>query len=336
MNANTYTSPSTTGGNLDYVSSALTLLEPEERPYTSGIAAHTSQSNATYSEKGMDDLPTVNVAGSPEGTSAGQGGNKAAKRVRYGVYAHRSVETWSVTDVQKTIARKGGVAFTRDEEAYAKTRCLRALNRNIEAVCLSSLADVAPSASGEMRTRGCFNWLGGSAANVPTVFQTPAAQRLTGIATLVENGSQSLRSVLTSLLTSTGEAGDYRMLLGSTYLTHMDLFSSSTSAEYVFKFENMGKMDELRRVVKVYTCSAGTVRSQYSAFLDVTTTTTTGAATAALILKPQHWEIDFLEPVGESEYREDSGGCNGAFKAIFFNHCLHPQGSAFIMGTAQT
>mgnify|MGYP007089700946 CR=1 FL=1 len=333
MNANTYSSPAATGGNADYVAGTLTILEPEGRPYTAGIANITSSASATYSEKGLNAYQPVNVTGSPEGSAANTGGNKAAKRARYGVYPHRTLNPWSVTDVQQIIAKKGGNHFTQDEEAFARAQCLAECGRNIEASCLTAAADVAPSPSGNMTGRGVFNWLGGSAANVPTGFQTPANQRLSSITTLVENGSNSLRTVLDSLLTSTGKAGMYDMLLGATYLNHFDLFSAGVSTDYAFRFQNNGRPEELKRVVKLYTCSAGSVTAQYSAFLDITATTTTGNASAALLLGRDMWEIDFLFPLGESEYNEDSGGCNGAYKAIFFNHCLHPKGSAYLVSS---
>lgn len=333
MNANTYTSPGATGGNKDYVASTLTILEPEGRPYTAGIANHTSAANATYSEKGLDAYAAVNVTGSPEGTAANTGGNKARSRTRFGVYPHRIVTPWSVTDVQQAITKKGGNHFTADEEAFAKARCLAEAGRNIEAACLTAAADVAPSVSANMTTRGCFNWLGGSASNVPTAYQTPSAQRLSSVTTLVENGANSLRSVLDSLLTTTGKAGTYDMLLGATYLNHFDLFSAGVSTDYMFRFQNAGRDEELKRVVKMYTCSAGSVTAQFSSFLDITAATTTGNASAALILGRDMWEIDFLVPLQESEYNEDSGGCSGAFKAIWFNHCLHPKGSGYIVSS---
>jgi hypothetical protein len=336
MNANSYSSPGTLGGNLDYIQRKVTMLAPEERPYTAGIASIVSTSNATYREAGLDALQPVDISGSPEGQAANQGGNKASNRTRFGVYPQRKVKHWSVTDVQEAVAKKGGNAFTGSDADYARSKCMAEMLRDIEAICLTNIADAAPSAGGEMKTRGVFNWLGGSASGVPTQYQTPSAQRQTSVATFKENDSPGMRTVLQSLATTMGKAVNVDLLLGPTYANHMDLFSGGISTDYAFRFQNFGKEDTLRRTVSQYQCTFGTVRRQLSMFLDCTAATTTGNGSAGVFFTPEHWEVDYLDPLHEVENGTNAGGEYGAYRAIFFNQCLHPQGSAFLVNSFQS
>lgn len=333
MNTNSYT-PGTTGGNKEWLDGTLTILEPEDTPFTSMVPKDNS-ARGTFHEVVADRLRAARTIGTREGTGGTVGGNKAAKRQRFGAYLHRWLDNFAVSDVQQAVSEKGGNAVTDDEYADAKSKCIREVKRDIEATCLSEI-DTQGGGDDEMQTRGAFKWCGNSFTNqaVPADFQTPAAQRLTGVANLIETGSNSLNAVLKSLA-SQGGSGDFHMFAGNDYVEDIDLFTrtgdnGTTNTRYQV-VENGGAR-EITMMVRVFQTSFGRVTVHPDQFVRIASDGT-GDVDSCLIADMQYWKLSFLEALHAADDTEDAGGMTGYVKAIGGLFCTMPRGNAYIINS---
>lgn len=330
MNANSYQSPGTTGGNREWLDTTLTILEPEECPFTSLVSKDNS-ARGTFHETVADRLRAARTTGTREGATAGGGGNKAVKRQRFGAYLHRFLDTFGVTDVQQAVSEKGGNAVTEDEYADAKAKAVREVKRDIEATCLSSI-DTQGGTDDEMQLRGAFTWLASSQTPaIPADFLTPAAQRVTGVADLQETGANSVNSVLKSLAQQ-GGSGDYHMFAGVDYVEDIDLFTrtgDAGSTKTRYQVVENGKQQTISMIVKVFATSFGRVTVHRDQFIRVDSSGV-GNATSALIADLDHWHLTFLEALHAADNPEDAGGMTGYVKAIGGLFCRMPRGSAYI------
>jgi len=328
MNANSYSSPGTTGGNREDLRGPLTILEPEETPFTSMLKKGPAP-KATLVEVVADTLRAPRMSGSREGSSGAKGGNKAVKRQRFGSYVHRWHDTFGVTDVQQAITEAGGNAVTTDEYADAKAKCIREVKRDIEAtICANQ--DGQGGSDDEMRSRGLFKWLASSQTpSVPSDFQAPADQRVTSLATLTEG---QLQTTLKSLKKNYGGARSYECIAGNDYCEDFDNFTrlrSDTNTER-YRVTEMASEQKISMVVKVFESSFGRLNIIPSEFLNITAAGV-GDVDALAIINRDLWELLFLDELHSADDDPDAGGLSGYVKAIGGLFCRMPKGSAFIM-----
>ncbi len=332
MNATSY-SPGTAGGNKEWLDGVLTILEPEETPFTSMLHKG-SDAKSTYYEVVADRLRMPRTTGTREGESGLKGGNKTMKRARFGSYLHRWMDTFSVTDVQQAVSRAGGNAVTDNEYGDSKAKCIRELKRDIEATLLTNTNSVG-GGDEEMRTRGAFNWLTlttEGANGIPLDYQPAAAQRTTGTATLTE---KVVNDSLKGLQTQYGSSREYTMLVGQSYLQDIDMFAVQTSAtgtavQHTYPvIIDGGKNRTISMTVKVFESSFGRITVQPSLFTNLSSA---GAhnATSALILNRDQWKLTFLENLHAVDDWDDAGGTGGYCKAIGGLFCSMPRGNAYI------
>lgn len=331
MNANSYSSPGTTGGNKEWLDTKLTILEPEETPFTS-LVPKDNDAKAVFHEVVADRLRPVRINGTREGESGPKGGNKASKRQRFGSYLHRWHDSFGVSDVQQAVSEAGGNAVTDDEYADAKMKALREVKRDIEAT-ICATQDTQGGTDDEMRTRGAFTWLAATQTpQIPADFVVPAAQRLTGVASIVEYGSNSLNSVLKSLKSQYGGSKEFHLIGGNDYVEDVDLFTRSRDAgtnETRYRVDEAGKERTITMMVRIFESSFGRVVVHPSDFVNVDAAGA-GDADACLILNMDLWKLSFLERVHAVDDDEDAGGVTGYVKAIGGLFCRMPRGNAFI------
>lgn len=331
MNANSYATPGTTGGNREWLDGKLTILEPEETPFTS-LVPKPNDAKGTLHEVVADRLRAARKTGTREGESGPKGGNKATKRQRFGAYLHRWFDQFGVSDVQQAVSEAGGVAVTNDEYADAKAKCIREVKRDIEAT-LCSDNETQGGTDDEMKTRGAFKWLDSSQTpSIPSDFVTPAAQRLTSVANVIETGANSLNSVLKSLKSQYGGAREFHFIAGNDYVEDIDLFTrtgdnGTTATRY--KVEETGGAREITMMVRVFASSFGRVVVHPSDFLLIDSSGV-GDADAGLILNMDLWKLCFLEKLHAVDDEEDAGGMSGYVKAIGGLFCTMPRGNASI------
>lgn len=328
MNSNSYQSPGTTGGNKEWLDTKLTILEPEETPFTS-LVPKDNDAKATFHEVVADRLRAPRTTGTREGESGTKGGNKAVKRARFGGYLHRWHDTFSVTDVQQAVTEAGGNAVTNDEYGDAKSKCLREIKRDMES-CLCSDIETNGGNDDEMTTRGAFKWLAATQTpQIPADFVNPAAQRLTSVATLTE---ANLNGVLKSLKSQYGKGREYHFIAGNDYVEDVDNFTrtgdgGSTATRY--KVEESGGARTISMMVKIFSSSFGRLVVHPSDFVRIDSA---GSADvdAGLILNMELWKLSFLERLHAVDDPETAAGVSGYVKGIGGLFCRMPRGNASI------
>lgn len=330
MNANSYGTPGTTGGNREDLRGPLTILEPEDTPFTSSVSKGEAP-KSTLVEKGADRLRSVKTTGTREGSSGQGGGNKTTKRARFGSYLHRYYDAFGVTDVQAAIAKNGGNAFVSDEYAFDKAKCIREMKRDMEAVNLSN-NDGQGGTDDEMKSRGFFKWLAATQTPaVPANFLCPSAQRISGQGNLLESGASSLNAVLKNLLTVVGGRKTYDAHLGVDYQEDADRFTrvneSTTNAR--FQVMDYAEKHEITMMVKVFESSFGRVNFIPNVFVNVDSSGV-GNTKALALARTELWELLFLEELHAVDDRQDAAGESGYCKAIGGLFCAEPRGNGMI------
>jgi len=328
MNANAYQTPGTTGGNKEWLDDSLTILEPEQCPFTSMVKKD-NEARGLLHEVVADRLRPARTTGTREGDSGPKGGNKTTKRARFGAYMHRWHDSFGVTDVQQAITEKGGNAVTSDEYADNKAKSVREVKRDIEAT-IGSAIETQGGSDDAMQLRGAFTWLGAShTPSIPAEYITPSAQRPTGVATLTED---NVNGVLKSLMAQAGGGMTYQFLGGNDYIEDIDKFTrtgdgGTTATRY--KVEESGGARTITMMVKVFETSFGRVEVHPSQFLQIDSSGV-GDVDSALILNMEYWKMSFLERLHAVDDDEDAGGMNGFVKAIGGLYCTMPRGNARI------
>lgn len=337
MQANSYSSPGTTGGNRESLENLLTILEPEETPYTSMVSKG-GEVSATYTEWLADTLRKPKRGGTREGADAGRGSNKATKRQRFGTYLNRSLEEYGVSDVEEDISKKGGVAATDDLYAEGKAKTVREMKRDMEFINCSNQEHQGASDT-EMQTRGCFKWLSATAQAtqpVPADFRPATAQILSGVGTSNPLFTEAqLNGVLKAMKRIYGGKRTFQMFSGDTAVETIDNFTrvqpSSTNNRYHVN-QNADEY-EINLMVKVFDSSFARVEIVPSQFLNGDTA---GAddPTAALIMNMELWKMMFLETLHSKDLDpEQAGGPRGYAKQIWLNRCNNPKGNGYIVNT---
>ncbi len=343
MQTNTAT-PGTAGGNREDLRNDITLLEPQERPYTS-LVDKRSEAKSTFIETLSDRMRAPRTTGAREDAPTGKGGNKAVKRGRFGVYLHRSFDEYSVTRTQQLISQRGGVAGVPNEMARDAARTELEVLRDIEAVNCSDLEtqDGAGGAA-DMRTRGAFTWLTPAGTTlsptVPDDFRVPAdAVMLHGNASgLLFSEDQLVNLIKDGLKPIHGGKKEFTIIAGNNVCNTIDHFSRIVSSSVIanpaaaqFYTVRQGADDlTVRMMVNIYETSMGMLHVMSTEFNKVNAAGT-GDPNAALILFNELWYLDMLEDLDETERWDNASGEGGVFSAQWANICRSPRGNGKIV-----
>jgi len=334
--ANSYASPSTTGGNREDLRDVLTILEPEQTPVVSAMKKGPGP-KATFTEVLADELATPSTDGQPEGKDIGSFTNKAAKRQRFGNYIQIASRDFGVSDVQMLV----DTAAVSNEYDYAKMKTLREMKRDIEATICSRNDRQSGNGNDAWKTRGLFNWtasgrgadsgdtLGGartSPADIPSEYRTPAAQDINAQGDLTEG---RLNGVLQSLFETHSAKKTYMGVFGPEVVEKIDNFTrveeSNTKQRYSITDSAASKTINLE--VKVFNSSFGRVNVLPSVFLDYQTTFNNEVG---LILDLDLLELQYMEPLSVHNLDDEGGGPRGFAKCIYSLCCKNPKGLAAI------
>lgn len=336
MNANTFESPAALGGNREDLRNVLTILEPEDTPMVS-LAKKGPSPTATFVEVLGDTLRKPRTKGTREGQDAGKGGNKASNRARFGTYCHRLMDTFGVSDVQEAISKKGGVAAISDEYGNSKAKCVREVKRDLECIACGDQEHQGGS-DAEMVTRGAFTWLSTSAqaANpVPVSFRTLTGSVLSGVGTTVPLFTEAqFNGILKSLKTVYGGKKEFTCIAGNNVVDTVDNFTRTNSDTTHTRYQVMedASEHEITLMVQIFESSFGRVNMVPTEFNKVDATGT-GDANTALIVKPELWELDSLDPLHAVDQEDNGGGPTGYVKAMLAFLCLSPKGNGKIFNT---
>lgn len=354
MIANSYANPSTAGGNREDLRDILTILEPEETPFTSMVKKGESP-HATLVEVLADNLRPARISGTKEGQDAGKGNNKAKNRQRFGSFVHRVQDEFGVTDVQQKVSQKGGVAAVDNEYGNAKAKCVREVKRDIEAVCCSG-QEMQGGSDLDMLTRGIFQWILSTAQAVqpvPAAFRPPAQAVGSGgnPATTTFTGATTNPTIMSAFGSATpatpgcteqefntelknlnkiyGGKRTYEVIGGDNVIETVDNFtrinSSTTNIRYQVMDDASSHTINLR--ISQFEGSFGIATMIPTQFNNVSASTGLGDPNVAYFLNMDLWTLLFLDPLHSVDQDENAGGESGYVKAMFALLCLNPKGN---------
>ena len=338
MQANSYDNPGATGGNLESVMEELSIISPESTPFRSSIRKTSAE--ATFTEAGADVLRAPRITGTREGKTAQGGNNKAQKRARFGNYVQRVFDEWGVTDTQQAVTRKGGNAFTDDEYGYGKAKCLREVATDIESIALSN-QEMVGGTDDEMVTRGFFHWVQVAAQAtqpVPANFRPATAQILTGVGTTVPLFSETdFNGVLKAVKQAFGAKQVLDCYAGDDVIETVDLMTriieDVDNNTVVRTVGEGGDGHTITLYVTVFDSSFARVNMINDQFVRFNTTTNTGESTSAALVKPDLWELQWLEDLVSKDEGDHGGGESGWIRGHFACMCRNPKGNGAIYNT---
>lgn len=333
--ANSYSSPSTTGGNREDMRDVLTVLEPEATPFTSMISK-SGDVHSTQQEKLADTLRAPVLRGRPEGDDANLGSNKATARARFGAYTQIKREEFSVTDIQQLISRKGGTAAVDDEYDYAKSKTLREMKRDMEAVNCSNQETQSGSNTTEWLTRGYFRWTQTAAQSVlpvPSDFRPPSASVKSDTTAGLDGFTEDdLNGIMQSIKQVRGGVPKLELIAGNNVVRTVDKFSRVNEASTVntrYQVWQDGSKKEIEMCVEMFKTSMGHIHVMASEFVNIDSSGV-GNPNAGMIFDPEDWELLFLDDLHTVDLDDEGGGPKGYAKVVWQTSCTNPKGSGAI------
>lgn len=338
MQATAY-NPGTTGGRREDLRNVLTILEPEETPFTSSLRKGPAP-KSTFIETLGDTLKAPSIAGTKPGTDAKKGGNKAVNRARFGVYIHRWMDEFGVDDVQQIVSERGGQAAVDNEYGNAKAKTLREAKRSMEAINLGSQDHTGGDDDTNMSTRGAFSWISSSAQSsnpVPANFRTPSAAILSGVGTTVPLFTEDqLITILKALVRVYGGKRTFQLFGGVNIVDTLDHFLALSSGAANTLRRNVMEMGEekvFELMVKVYDCSHGRIEVQEDLFTNFSSSSTAGDDNAGVIVNLELWHMDMFDALHTMDLPDLGGGPSGYAKAMWALLCDSPKGNGKIYNT---
>lgn len=335
MNATAY-NPGTTGGRREDLRNVLTILEPEGTPFTSMVNKGPAP-KSTFVETLGDTLRAAKKTGTKPGTDAKRGGNKAAKRSRFGTYICRMMEEYGVDDVQQKISEKGGQAAVDDEYGNAKAKTLREMKRDIEAVNLGAQDHTGGDDDTVMMTRGVNSWISSAAQTsnpVPASFRTLAGAIVSGKSFAGTKFTEDdLNGVLKVLKGVYGGKRTYVGLAGDNAADTIDHFSRvDPGSNTRYKVNENADEHEITMMVSVFDSSFGRLEVHPSSFSNVATDGTPDLEMLD-ILNMELWHMDMFDDLHAADLPDLAGGPSGYAKVMFALLCDSPRGNGKIFNS---
>ena len=333
MNATVY-NPGTTGGRREDLRNVLTILEPEDTPFTSMVRKGPAP-KSTFVETLGDTLRAPNRTGTKPGTDAKRGGNKASKRARFGVYIARKMEEFGVDDVQQIISEKGGQAAVDNEYGYAKAKTLREMKRDMEAVNLGDQDHTGGDDDTAMMTRGYFSWISSSAQSsnpVPSSFRTVSGAIVSGKSFGGTKFTEDdLNGVLKALYGVYGGKRTYAGIGGKNAIDTIDHFSRvDPGSNTRYKVDEMADEHEITMMVNVFDSSFGRLETMTDVFVKTDATTGAGDDEALCIANMELFHMDLFDALHTMDLPDLGGGPSGYAKVMWALLCDSPRGSGKI------
>lgn len=315
--ANSYSSPSTAGGNREDLRDILTIIAPENTPVVSAIRKGQGP-EANFVEVMVDTLRAPRTTGRPEGEDVTMFNNKAVNRARLGNYIQIISESYGVSDVEmlvKVAGVQGGNLFNE-----AKAKALVELKRDMEAIVCGAQDRQQGSGTTTWQTRGLYQWTATN-ADVPAAFTSGTA-----ISSATED---NIATGLIALFNKYGEPKNYFTPCGTTTADAIDKFSQTVPlpGSRAGSATNTGYQSgaTVTRVVNRYVTSFGSIDVMPDVFVNVDAAGL-GSATSGLLLNMDLVELQFLQNLHSEELQDYAGGPRGYAKAMFAVCCKNPSG----------
>lgn len=308
-------------GNREDLSDILTILEPERTPLLS--LAKKGKANGTFFEFQVDDMSDPAFAGVVEGTDESSFTNKQANRAKLGNYVQVFRRNYQVSNIQELVS----VAGVDNEFAYAESKAIRELKRDVEsALCSAQDRQQDNGSTDPYKTRGLFKWLGegGQPADVPAAFQSVASVSLGGSAFTEAN----MNGLLQDLYEANGmPGGQLTLLAGPGLKRDISDFArqEGTTTALNFQVTQPAESKSISLVVNMYEGDFGTVAVVPTLFNNRTSGSATIDTNAGLLIDPEYIAVNTLKAESNSELENKGGGRRGFAEIICGLACLSPK-----------
>ncbi len=314
--SNTYdtTNPGSAVSNREDLSSALTILAPEETPVLA--MSPKTRASATYHEWTVDSLDAVSTDGTDEGSDVTAFEDKFANRARLGNYVQKFRKSFMVSDLQEAVDSVGPAKF-----AQAEAKAVREIKRNIEAT-LCSTNDRQAQTGGNVpyKMRGLGDWIDSSGpSDVPSAYRTPSGS--------IYASNAFTETVFNNLITSiyrVSGATQSLTLVADTALRRAisDFARLSGSNDYsVRKVNYNGGEGTISLMVDLYKSDHGTV-SIVNMNPDCAPDTTN--KDTGYFINPEYIAVAELISLGSRELPDLGGGKRGLVDWTGTLVCKHP------------
>ncbi len=320
-------------GNREDLTDILTILEPEESPLTS-LAKKTTASG-TFHEWQVDDLDTISFDGVNEGEDVSSWTNKAVNRTRLGNYVQKFRRTFMTSDIQQLVNTAG----VPSEYAYAESKAVRELKRDLESAIASAQERQAEAGSGTpYKTRGLAQWLanGGSVAGAASS-DVPAAFQCTASDTNAAPTETQFNAVLESLYKANGlPSGQMTLIAGPTLKRNVSKFTraDTSSNDSTYTVTQAAESKKVTLSVNLYDGDFGMVSIVPSIFNARTSgsSSTTTAESFGYLVDPDKIGLFVLKAQGVNELEDQGGGRRGYCDVIAGLACHNPKAHGYFEG----
>lgn len=337
--------PGTAGGNREYLSNdPAVVLEPQETPFTSMVSKVSEISNMLV-EKLSDRNRPPRLTGAPEGKAGGQSSNQLARRGRFGVYPHKSIDSWAVTREESILAKRGGLAGVSDIADAERAKCELQVKRDRESVNLSAQeCQDGQGGARDMLGRGALKWIQATAPTptIDTNFLPPSNCILAhGQGTGVVSGNlfseDDFYTLGRSLATVSGVKKRYEVFGGFGVVATIDMMSRVIArsnvpvpaVEQFYTTNNRGVESTITLMVNIYESSFFRAHVIPSVFVNLQSDGT-GDPNSALLALIETWEEDMIEDIQEAETWTNAGGEGGHYQTSWALCCKSPRGNGKI------
>lgn len=292
------TNPGSAVSNREDLTSILSMLSPEDTPFTSSIEK--TKATATYHEWTVDDLADVNTAGVIEGADVNSFSDKFANRARLGNYVMKQRRPWQVSDIQDAVSSVGPA-----DTARAKIKAGKELMRDREAVFLGTQDRTAGDASTAAVTRGLGDWVDSAGpSDVPADYRTPAAA-IHSSGTLTE---ALFDGITTALFRRSGNKQDNTLIADTALRAVVSGFANTSGSAGDYRRVNQNAGATLVNTVSVYEGDYGMIRIVN---MNPDTAPDQTNFDTGYFYSPSMAACADLIPVGSKEFEDQGGGKRG-------------------------
>ena len=317
----THSSGTPIGSNREDLSDILTILEPERTPLLS--LAKKGKANGTFFEWQVDDMSQPAFAGELEGEDVTSFTDKAANRAKLGNYIQVFRRNYQVSNIQELV----DVAGVDNEFAYAESKAVREMKRDLESALCSAQDRDQDDGTNPYKTRGLFKWLdtgAGRPADLGAAFESPATVSLGGSAFTEAN----MNGLLQDLYEANGmPGGQLTLIAGPGLKRDISDFArqEGTTTALNFQVTQPAESKSISLVVNMYEGDFGNVAVVPTLFNNRTSGSATIDSNAGLLIDPEYIAVNTLKAESNSELENKGGGRRGFCEVIAGLACLSPK-----------
>ncbi len=308
------TNPGSAVSNREDLSSALTILAPEETPVLSMLPK--TRAAATYHEWTVDSLAAPSTDGTEEGADVTAFEDKFAARARLGNYVQKFRKSFMVSDLQDAVESVGPAKF-----AQAEAKAVREIKRDIEATLCSSNDRQAQTGGGvPYKMRGFGDWIDSAGpADVPAAYRTASDSIYTSNAF----SETILNQIITSIYRVSGTTQSLTLVADTALRRKISDFARlSGSNDYTVRKVNYNGNDAtISLMVDLYKSDHGTV-SIVNMNPDCAPDTTN--KDTGYFINPEYAAVAELISLGSRELPDLGGGKRGLVDWTGTLVCKHP------------